>query len=147
MLRHFPTRRGWRRGSNAIEFAMTFPLFLVIVLALIDYGYIFATQAGLDSATSLACRKGAMTDPALGSPASVASADLLTRSAMFCTGSCSMLVTDLQTGIYVPPNRTLKCEITRTISSITGFSGVGVFSALYPSSIGSVSYYRLEWQR
>lgn len=136
-----------RRGANAIEFALTFPLFLMIVLGLMDYGYLFAVQAGLDSAVALACREGAMTDPNLGSPSAVASADMAARASIFCAGSCSMTVTDLQTGAYVPPNRTLKCEITRTIDPITGFSGVGAFSMMYPNAIGSVSYYRLEWQR
>jgi len=136
-----------RRGSNAIEFALTFPLFLVIVLGLIDYGYLFAIQAGLDNAVSLACREGAMTDPAVGSPQGVASADLAARSAMFCSGSCTQTVTDMQTGAYVAPNRTIRCEVVRSIDPITGFSGVGLLSSFYPNTIGSVSFYRLEWQR
>jgi Flp pilus assembly protein TadG len=140
-------RRGGRRAANAIEFALTFPLFLVIVLGLVDYGYLFAVQAGLDNAAALACREGAMTDPAVGSPSAVATAELTSRSAMFCAGACTQSVQDLQTGAYVPPNRTLRCEVTRNVDPITGFSGVGVLSAMYPNAIGSVSYYRLEWQR
>lgn len=136
-----------RRGANAIEFALTFPLFLVIVLGLMDYGYLFAVQAGLDNAVALACREGAMTDPNQDSPEAVASAELTNRAAMFCSGSCTLTVTDLATGDYVPPNRTLKCEAVRTIDPISGFSGIGVLSALYPKAISSASYYRLEWQR
>jgi Flp pilus assembly protein TadG len=140
-------RRGGRRGANAIEFALTFPLFLVIILSIVDYGYLFAVQAGLDNAVALACREGAMTDPAIGSPSAVATAELASRSAMFCSGACTQTVQDMATGAYVPPNRTLRCEATRNIAAITGFSGVGVLSAMYPDAIGSVSYYRLEWQR
>jgi Flp pilus assembly protein TadG len=136
-----------RRGANAVEFALTFPLFLVLVLGFMDYGYLFAIQAGLDSAVSMACRQGAMTDPGTMDPVLVASAQLTSRSNMFCLGKCTQSVVDLQSGAYAPPNRTLRCQIDRTMTAITGFSGVGAFSYMYPNTINSVSYYRLEWQR
>src|SRR6476619_3535339 len=47
-----------RRGANAIEFALTLPLFLFIVFATLDYGYLFAMQAMLDDAVVLSCREG-----------------------------------------------------------------------------------------
>src|SRR5688500_16118035 len=126
------TTQRTRRGANAIEFALTFPVFLFIVLGLIDYGYLFAIQAGLDNAVALACREGAMTDPNVGSPKPVAEAVLASRSTMFCSGACTApTVTDMQTGAYVPPNRTLKCEIYRDMHPLSGFTCVGAFSSFY----------------
>ena len=39
------TRARRRRGANAIEFALTLPIFLALVLGTMDYGLIFMTQA------------------------------------------------------------------------------------------------------
>lgn len=139
-------RTSSRRGANAIEFAMTLPLFLLVVLSLMDYGYLFAMQAGIDNAVSLACREGAMKDPGLGAtlPVDTATSELDTRSALFCQGvTCTKTIQDLQAGAYVVPNRTLRCEIVRPMVPIVGF----LPASFYPPTINSVSYYRFEWQR
>lgn len=138
-------KRRSRRGANHIEFALTLPLFLFLLFGLIEYGYLFAMQAGLDSAVALSCRTGAMVDPDNGAPEDDAEADFAKRGAMFCDGggACSYAASDLSTGAYAVPNRTLKCEATRTMTELTGF----LPDEIYPSTISSVSYYRLEWQR
>jgi Flp pilus assembly protein TadG len=138
MTKHLP--RPSRRGANALEFALTLPIFLVLVFGLIDYGWLFSIQAGLDNAVSLACREGAMMDPRVGSPSAIASADLAARSAMFCNGACTLNVQDLRTGAYVPPNRTLLCSASLGFNPLIGLAPM-------PGTIDSVSYYRLEWQR
>ncbi len=137
-----PAARGARRGANAIEFALTMPVFLALVLGIMDYGYLYSIQAGLDNAVSLACREGSKIDPGSGgNPQSVAQADLNARSAYFCNGACVAAVTNLSTGAWAIPNKTLRCAITRTgIQPLTGF-------VPYPTSLSSTSYYRLEWQR
>ncbi|MEQ1565110.1 MAG: TadE/TadG family type IV pilus assembly protein [Myxococcota bacterium] len=135
-----------RRGGNAIEFALTFPLFLTVLVGLMDYGYLFAMQAGIDNAVSIACREGAMVDPSKGAglPEATADAVFLDRSAIFCAGvTCDWLATDMKTGAYEPPNRTMKCEVTRPMTSLVGF----LPTALYPTEISSTSFYRFEWQR
>jgi hypothetical protein len=141
-----PTVRRARRGGNAIEFALTLPLFLMVVVGLMDYGYLFAMQAGIDNAVAMACREGAMEDPGLGPtlPVDTAESQLDLRAAIFCGGvSCTKSVSDLQTGVYEVPNRTLRCEITRPMNPLVGF----LPAAMYPATINSVSYYRFEWQR
>ena len=135
-----------RRGGNAIEFAMTLPLFLLVIVGLMDYGYLFAMQAGIDNAVTMACREGAMEDPGLGPtlPVDIAQAQLDQRSALFCGGGlCSTSITDLQTNEYEVPNRTLRCEVTRTMTPLVGM----LPSGMYPATINSVAYYRFEWQR
>lgn len=135
-----------RRGGNAIEFALTFPLFLMVLVGLMDYGYLFAMQAGIDNATSIACREGAMVDPAKGAgmPEAKADAVFADRASIFCAGvTCDWHATDLSAGAYAPPNRTMKCEVTRPMTSLLGF----LPSSMYPTEITSASYYRFEWQR
>lgn len=131
-----------RRGHNAIEFALTLPFFLMLVLGLMDYGFLFAMQAGIDNATAMSCREGALADEARGQdPVLVATGQWAVRSTMFCDGgSCNFTPTELSAGSYAVPNRTLRCEARRTMTSFTGILP-------YPTEISSVSYYRLEWQR
>ena len=51
--------RSWRRqhGATAVEFALVFPLFFLIMYAIVTYGLIFAVQQGL----TLAATEGART--------------------------------------------------------------------------------------
>lgn len=135
-------RTHWRRGGNAIEFALTLPIYVMIMVGLMEYGYLFAMQAGLDNATSIACREGAMMDPAKGAglPSATAVSNFGSRSALFCGGGvCTFNAYDEGAA----PDRTLHCEVSRPMNSLIGF----LPSSMYPSSIRSVSYYRFEWQR
>lgn len=132
-----------RRGSNAIEFALTLPLFLMLIMGLAEYGILFSRQAALDNATAMACRMGSAIDPALGSPITEATNEWTTREQAvgLCAGAtCTFTPTDLNALEYEVPNRTLRCEGRRTVSSFTGL-------VPYPTLIKSVSYYRFEWQR
>jgi len=135
-------RRTSRRGGNAIEFALTLPLFLLVIVGLMDYGFLFAMQAGIDNAVSLACREGAMVDPGFSQtgPQDRAKSQMTIRSAEFCVGvTCVPTVTDQGD----PPARTLTCGISRPMSPLLGF----LPASMFPSTIHSASIYRLEWQR
>lgn len=139
MRKLFTTSNG-RRGGNAIEFAMTLPFYLSLVLGLMDFGYLYHLQAGLDNSVATACREGAKIDPNDGSPTAVASAALASKSAIFCDGLCTPQVDDLSTGQWAVPDRTIKCSITRTYTPLIGF-------VPHPTTLSSVSFQRLEWQR
>ncbi|MEQ1507889.1 MAG: TadE family protein [Myxococcota bacterium] len=135
------TRRSRRRGANAIEFALTLPMFLFVVLGVMDYGFLFAMQAGIDNAVSMSCREGSMRDPDRAiQPVTEANNQFAARSGTFCgAGECNFDAEDLQTGIYAKPNRTIHCTAVRTMTPLTGF-------VPYPATIQSQSFYRLEWQ-
>lgn len=132
-----------RRGANAIEFALTAPIFFGIMLALMDYGWFFANQAGLDNATANGCREGALQDPAdkkTPKPIAHAKGEIKTRAAMFCDDNCITTVLDLNSGVYAIPQRSLQCSTSMTFAPLVGFAPV-------PKTITSTSFYRLEWQR
>lgn len=136
-----PSNGRSRRGANAIEFALTLPLFLTIVLGLVDYGFLFGMQAGIDNATSMACREGALQDPNKGDPIARAQVEFARLSSLVCGGGACGLDVDFQVGpAYELPNRTLRCETIRDMEPLVGF-------VPYPTTIKSVSFYRLEWQR
>lgn len=71
-MNHFPWRRPRaRRGSNAVEFALTLPVILVILSGTVDYGYYLHLQYHMVNAVSQAARAGAVT-PANQEPKDVA---------------------------------------------------------------------------
>lgn len=51
-------QRRQRRGANAIEFALTLPIFLFLVFGLADYSLFFHKQAFVDDAARVAVREG-----------------------------------------------------------------------------------------
>ncbi len=129
MLHRFFTRRS-RRGANAVEFGLTAPVFFAMVLGLMDYGWYFANQAGLNNANSLGCREGST---------ATARTEIGWRSSMFCGGGCSTTVLDLYAG-ETPPRRTLLCTTTTDYDPLIGFVPT-------PRTVTTSAYYRVEWQR
>jgi len=139
MSHHQIRKRRERRGANAIEFALTLPAFLAMILGSMEYGVIFMTQAGLDNAVSIGCREGAMIDPLIGSPVSTADAKVQELSAYWCAETaCDIDITDSGGGTV--PARTLECRISRDTNPIIEFVPA-------PLTLSSTSQYRFEWQR
>lgn len=138
-MRRIELRRLSRRGANAIEFALTLPAFLALILGAMEYGIIFMTQAGLDNAVSIGCREGAMVDPLIGDPIGAADAKVQELSGYWCAETaCDIEVID--SGGATVPARTLECRISRDTNPVIGFVPA-------PLTLSSTSQYRLEWQR
>jgi len=53
-----------RRGSNAVEFALTLPILITLLLGLVDYGWFFLRQALIVNAAREAVRAGSLQSPA-----------------------------------------------------------------------------------
>ncbi len=139
LSRHQVKQRRGRRGANAIEFALTLPAFLALILGAMEYGIIFMTQAGLDNAVSIGCREGAMVDPLAGDPVGAADAKVQELSAYWCSETaCDIEIND--SGGPTVPERTLECIISRDTDPIIGFVPA-------PLTLSSTSQYRFEWQR
>ena len=51
-------RRRCENGASAVEFALILPVFVLIVAAIIDFGFIFAQQVSLNTAARDASREG-----------------------------------------------------------------------------------------
>jgi Flp pilus assembly protein TadG len=54
-------RRDRRRGANAIEFALLFPVFVFLLSGLVDYGWLFMVQSVSTHAAHEGVRAGAVT--------------------------------------------------------------------------------------
>ncbi|MEN0066647.1 MAG: TadE family protein [Myxococcota bacterium] len=126
-----------RRGANIVEFALTLPIFMAILLGLIDYGWVFASQSGIDAATMLACREGSMVDAIFKSPITEAEEELNERAAPWCTGgNCTLSVAPR----YTVPDRAIECSVQMPFRPLIGFVPL-------PATLEARSIYRLEWQR
>ncbi|MCB9670325.1 MAG: pilus assembly protein [Alphaproteobacteria bacterium] len=55
--------RRHRRGANAIEFALTLPVFLLVTFGMMEYGWYFAKTAQVNGAVAHSCREGSLIDP------------------------------------------------------------------------------------
>jgi len=134
--KRFRTRAG-RRGSNVVEFALTLPVFLYLMLGVLDYGYLMMAQSILDAAAMEGTREGAITDPNLvANIATVAEARAAAMVGGICGADCTYTCTDQGN----PPTREITCDLRWNIHPLAGF-------VPYPTQIQSQGRQLLEWQR
>ncbi len=102
-----PPRRA-RRGSQAVEFALTLPVLVTMLLALVDYGWFFLRQAMVVNTVRESMRFGAMQTPDVG--------DLPGDCSPCTSGAADAIVTSLATyGIVVDAS-----QVTPTIIAVEG---------------------------
>lgn len=144
-MRHSNLPPRSRRGANAMEFGLTFPVFLAITFAMIEFGWYFSRVALVNSAALDGCRMGALVDdantspnstPANGTATQVAQARmtaLLSSGGLNCT-DCSVV----EVGAF--PNLAIECTTQVQFDQVTGLFPL-------PAEITTVSRVRREWQR
>ena len=139
-----PRTRARRRGGNAIEFALCLPLWVLVVAAIMDLGWLFYAQTTLDAAANIGCREGALMDPGeldtnLTEIEETTTLRMLAVLASFGEDECDHCSVEASTA-GAPPQRSLVCEATRRVTPLTG-----VFASERTLRSSQVS--RLEWQR
>lgn len=60
MLGSRRTRTGAERGAVAVEFALVFPLLLMLVFGIMQFGFVLAEQAGLSNGVRTGARYGSV---------------------------------------------------------------------------------------
>lgn len=133
-----------RRGSAAIEFALTLPIWIALIFALIDFGYLFYRFSSLDDAANVGCRDGAIVDPGdadqhIGRVIARASDRMREVLAALGDVDCDTCVFQAYT-LGAPPQRSLVCVVTRDFDPL-----LGVY--LGHRTLTTVQVARLEWQR
>jgi Flp pilus assembly protein TadG len=147
--------RRTRRGGNAIEFALTMPLFVMLIFSCIEFGYFFFITSLIEDATRQGCRIGS-TVSMEASPDSVSTAQssieslLETKLGQPCTGEnqCTVVVSVLsfeEGSTDTPPELSiednyLQCQTAAPFSPAIGFL------SMLPSTINTGLLYRLEYQ-
>ncbi len=143
MMRTSSTRK-YRRGTNAIEFALTVPLFLTLVIGIFEFGWFFWQKSTTIDAVRHGCREGSLyaEAPTDGSFAAtdVAFDQMTTRlsGTNLCGGSCVLSAYTSRVGA----TDFLFCNAEVEYRSLTGF----LPSAFIPSHSRAESFVRLEVQ-
>lgn len=107
-----PLKARSRRGAHAIEFALLLPVFILLMAALMEFGWLFYVRGLFVMATSQGCQSGARFHPAdsFFGPVPMAEASILTylQDRNVPCDTCSTLA-------YLEgttPNTILRCELT-----------------------------------
>ncbi len=133
-----------RRGTNAIEFALTVPLFITLIIGIFEFGWFFWQKSTTIDAVRHGCREGSLyaQAPTDGSFAAtdVAFDEMTSRLATtnLCSGSCVLSAYTSEVGA----TDFLFCNAEVEYRSLTGF----LPSALLPSHSRAESFVRLEVQ-
>ena len=133
-----------RRGANAVELALTMPVFVAVLGGVFDYTWYLYRQSALDSSTHLGCRVGSTIDPGeadaqLGvveTEATDAVVSAMSSAGIPCDGDC---VVQIET-FGVTPGRSLRCITQQDFTPLVGI-------ALGARQITARSAVRFEFQR
>ncbi|MCK6502091.1 pilus assembly protein [Myxococcota bacterium] len=134
-----------RRGNNAIEFVLCLPIWFAVVMAIMDFGWLFYNQTSLDAAANLGCRAGSLIDPGDADEniaavkarvLQVMGEALLDPSGEACA-NCALSASTWGD----PPGRSLRCDVSRPFTPL-----IGMFVD-DDRSLSSKQIARLEWQR
>ncbi len=132
-----------RRGANAIEFALTLPVFVALVMAIFEFSWMFFMRSTVIHAVRDGCRAGAVipqTD--VPSPESVATSrmsDFMLGYDIDCRGDsdrCGISITT--TG--ESPYQTMECQLTIAYEPLVGM-------VPHPEMLGARSVVMYEVQQ
>lgn len=131
MLRR--TRRA-RRGSNLVEFALIFPIFMALFIGVMEYSWYFYQRGVVVDAARRGCELGTQSDPQDEDVVAIARGAIEERlgagGGIECGGvhTCGIVIDDLSAASNDPPR--LICRVTVNFISLTGYLGAGANSDL-----------------
>lgn len=133
-----------RRGSATLEFALILPIWIALVLAIVEFGWVFYRTAALDTAANEGCRAGSLLDPGeddANLAAVEARATARMREVLVQLGDEECLGCEVEAATSgAPPNRVLVCRVRRPFTPLVGLY-------LGPTVLHTLQVARLEWQR
>jgi hypothetical protein len=155
-------QRGRRRGSNAIEFAILLPVYLSLVSAGVDLGWLLFHRASLDFAVNRGCRDGSMVDYGALSTKHLAAdrARVKMRDYMLQSGAtCGESATCVHDGTNVvikaamvddgnpsTADLSVQCEMGIRVRPVFGLMPYTGYSRSHPMYVGTTSILRAEFQ-
>jgi Flp pilus assembly protein TadG len=132
-----------RRGSTLVEFALTFPVYVVVLMGVVDAGWLYFQQASLDGATRAACRSGTTVDPGVGN-VNIMNVYTQVENQVEAeldemgVDSSNLSVTSTTSG--APPTRTLICTVQQPYTALTRL-------VLPDLTLTATTAMRMEYQR
>ena len=123
-----PVRRRRRRGANAVEFALTLPVFMTIYLGIMEIGWFFYQESLIADATRDGCREGGLYEEEGDDGDAAEQADLAINANLVAYGiDCSddgnySGACDIQIDyINDSPQRSLDCVVSIQYAPIIGY--------------------------
>jgi Flp pilus assembly protein TadG len=135
-------RRG-RRASTTLEFALTFPVYVLVLFGIVDGGWLYYQQSSLDGATRTACRGGTTVDPGTNNVNIQTVYDYVTNEVpleldAMGVNSNNLSISSTTTG--AAPTLTLICTVQQPFTALTKF-------VLPDMTLTSTTAMRMEYQR
>ncbi|MCO4772542.1 MAG: pilus assembly protein [Deltaproteobacteria bacterium] len=115
------SRREDQRGAAALEFALGLPVFLLLVFAIMEYGWLMFSQHSIEAAARDGCRSGAVVGPQESAPTdpSIQRAHAVIDAAI--GGSCDGAGCEVTVSIEGDrPNQVLVCDVARDYTPLIG---------------------------
>jgi len=133
-----------RRGTEAIEFALVFPIWVMVHFATIDITWLYMHLAAIDHAAQVGCRSGSLLDPGEHQEDLLylfdATEDRMREVAAGLLGdACPGCQVSVST-VGDPPMRLLRCELSVAVQGPTGL-------LVQDQRITTAKHARMEWQR
>jgi Flp pilus assembly protein TadG len=134
-----------QRGGAAVEFALVLPLFMMLVMGALDYGYFFFSDQVVTNAAREGAREGTLTDTAGNTPSgaeqSAATTAATTKARAYMDGNgvaCgppggSSCINATYT--TVPGNPSISVVISYEYHGLTGFLPVILPRHVYASAV------------
>jgi Flp pilus assembly protein TadG len=133
-VRHLLKRfRRSQRGAELVEFALTFPLLLLIALGIVDFGFLFQEHEVLTNAAREGARVGALPDYSLADAENRAK-DYVATSFF---GGEEAKVTATATGGTVPIGGASMHTVTVTVTYPHEFLFIGGIASYFGGSFGT----------
>lgn len=122
------------RGANLVEFALIAPLLIALVMGIVDFGWLLSQQQDI--------RHGAREGARLAAVNTDTGANMATKVCSSMNVAAGGTVTFGRTGGAVGDTGTVTLVVP--VESLTGFSSLPFFSAVYPTSFTEAISFRLE---
>ena len=125
-------KRDGDRGANLVEFALLAPLLILLVLGIVEFGWLFSQNNDVRHGAREGARAAAVN---LGTNATLLS---VTCDSMDLTSSVTVQFTDH------PSSAAGEYGSVSVVATPDSLSGLGMIEALLPSSLTSTVEFRLE---
>ncbi len=138
--------RKYRSGATALEFALILPTFVLLLMSVMDFGWLFFQRATLDMAATAGCRAATLIDPGIGDSNMGRVEDVAFEGMadqLFAAGGGVCDTSDCYVDLIPygePPGRSMICVIGRDFEPLIGMT-------VSPMTLESSIAVRMEWQR
>jgi Flp pilus assembly protein TadG len=130
------------RGAALVEFAVLAPLLLVLLLGIVEFGWLFAQFNEVRHSAQEGARWGAVSRPDVDGAAGLNWGDMAARA---CNAANLPAGTTISIDATLPPGGTKGDTASITVTAnVQSLTGVPIISSFIPSQLTNTATFRLE---